>query len=437
MRLADERINLTWPLWQKLLFRFFFIYLLLQTQPWTWLDAIPGVGYVTQYYYNFLYWITDYSNRLFFHLPGDVMAPPNGSGDTSGGWASLDFSIALAFIVCIIWSLADRKRKNYEVLSYWLRTIVRYFICLNAFSYGIIKLFGLQMAFPNYSQLATPLGDFLPMRLSWMFIGYSAPYQFFSGLMEASAGVFLLFRKTTTLGLIIATSVFINVAMLNLAYDIPVKIFSINLVLMCLFLLSFDYKRLVAFFFRNKAIESCNLYTISFVKRWQRIMRIVLKTLFILIAVGFTFYNAIDWYNSQNQGINQQPITPGVYDVTVYCINHDTIPLLATDTLRWQDIIFEESGMGSINTKDTIFRKRYNRAYFNYEPDTAKGIIGFKKFSADTSNLFSMKYYLPDSNTLQLRGLYKSDSLYVELKKSSRHFQLAERQFHWLSEQNR
>ncbi|HRH49023.1 MAG TPA: hypothetical protein PLP23_09735 [Panacibacter sp.] len=437
MKLVDARINSTWPLWQKILFRFFFIYLLLQTQPWTWLDAIPGVSYVTQYYYDFINWITDYSNRIFFHLPGDVLAPPNGSGDTSGGWASLDFSIAVAFIGCIIWSLADSKRKNYEILSYWLRTITRYFICLEALSYGIIKLFALQMPFPNYSQLATPLGDFLPMRLSWMFIGYSAPYQFFSGLMEVTAGVFLLFRKTTTLGLIIATSVFINVAMLNLAYDIPVKIFSINLVLMCLFLLSFDYSRLVAFFFYNKAIESCNLYTISFVKRWQRITRIVLKSLFILIAVGFNFYNSIDWYNAQNKVISQLPVTPGVYDVAVYCINHDTITLLASDTLRWQDIIFEKDGSGSINTKDTLFRKRYNRSYFNYEPDTTKGIIGFKKFAGDTSYIFSMKYNVPDSNLLQLRGLYKSDSLYVELKKSNRHFQLTERQFHWLSEQNR
>ena len=51
-------------------------------------------------------------------------------------------------------------------------------------SYGIIKLFVLQMPFPQLSQLATPLGDLLPMRFSWLFIGYSVPYQFFSGAME-------------------------------------------------------------------------------------------------------------------------------------------------------------------------------------------------------------------------------------------------------------
>ena len=48
------------------------------------------------------------------------------------------------------------------------------------------------MPFPALSQLATPLGDLLPMRFSWLFIGYSAPYQFFSGAMETIAGLLLL-----------------------------------------------------------------------------------------------------------------------------------------------------------------------------------------------------------------------------------------------------
>ena len=437
MQLAAERINTSWPLWQKVLFRFFFIFLLLQTEPWTWLEAIPGVDFVMQYYHQFMEAAVDFSNRIFFHLPGDVLAAPNGSGDTSGGWASLDFSLTVSCIGCIAWSIVDRKRNNYETLGYWLRTIVRYFVCLEAFSYGIIKLFGLQMPFPNYSQLATPLCDYLPMRFSWLFIGYSAPYQFFSGLMEVLAGIFLLFRRTVTLGLLIATGVFINVMMLNLTYDIPVKIFSMSLVFMCFFLLSFDFKRLIAFFFQNKALPACDLYTISFSKRWQRISRLVIKLLFIAFAVVLTVYSTIERYNYVNSVRNNYPISPGVYDVAVFRINHDTIPALLGDTLRWQDMIFEKDGLGSINTKDTLFRKRYNRAYFNYEPDTAKGVIGFKKYVFDSTYLFSLKYAVPDSNSLQLYGLYKNDSLFVELKKSKRHFQLAEKQFHWLSEQNR
>ena len=35
-----------WPLWQRVLFRFFFVYLLLQIAPWFWFNDIPGVSFV-------------------------------------------------------------------------------------------------------------------------------------------------------------------------------------------------------------------------------------------------------------------------------------------------------------------------------------------------------------------------------------------------------
>jgi hypothetical protein len=36
-----------------------------------------------------------------------------------------------------------------------------------------------------------------------------------------------------------------------------------------------------------------------------------------------------------------------------------------------------------------------------------------------------------------LRGKIRNDSVFVALRRQKRHFQLAERQFHWLSEANR
>lgn len=51
--------------------------------------------------------------------------------------------------------------------------------------------------------------------------------------------------------------------------------------------------------------------------------------------------------------------------------------------------------------------------------------------------LFKLTYEIPDSNTIRLYGMIRKDSMFAELKRTSRHFQLAERQFHWLSEYNR
>ncbi|MGE5107597.1 MAG: hypothetical protein ACM3H8_08635 [Sphingobacteriales bacterium] len=428
--------NLQWSSWQKIAFRFFFIYILLYIAPWTWISDIPGTDYVLKYYSQFMDWLVNWGNSKLFHVR-EVLVPFNGSGDTSYGWAQLLTFISLALIGCMVWSIADRKRSNYNHLSYWLCLFTRYNLILFCFLYGIDKLFLLQMPFPNYSQLATPLGDFLPMRLSWMFMGYSGPYQLFAGLMEVFAGILLLFRRTATFGTIVATGVFINVIMMNLSYDIPVKLFSTNLVVLCLFLLANDHKRIITFFVMNKPSASCSLYDISFTKKWMRISRVFLKIAFIGLFVFLQGYNMYGFYKQRNKPMEVKLINPGVYNVNIFAINQDTLPPLLTDTLRWQDMIFEKDGQGSINTMDTSFRRRYRRAYFNYEPDTVKHIIGIKKFSGDSVNLIAFNYLLSDSNTIRLWGKLRSDSLYVELKRSKRHFQLAEKQFHWLSESNR
>ena len=131
---------------------------------------------------------------------------------------------------------------------------VRYYIAQAALSYGIIKLFALQMPFPSLSLLSTPLGDLLPMRFSWVFIGYSVPYEFFSGAMETVAGLLLLYRRTITAGLFAATGAFMNVVMINLAYDVPVKLFASHLLFACLFLLALDAKRLLRLLVLNQPV---------------------------------------------------------------------------------------------------------------------------------------------------------------------------------------
>jgi hypothetical protein len=55
----------------------------------------------------------------------------------------------------------------------------------------------------------------------------------------------------------------------------------------------------------------------------------------------------------------------------------------------------------------------------------------------DSTFLFTMRYDVPDTSTVKLAAVIHGDSVRVELVRIPRHFQLAERQFHWLSEYNR
>ncbi len=428
-----------WPRWQRVLFRFFFVYLLLQIAPWNWLNGIPGVFSIARYWYRFTDWAVRTSNARVFRVWDELVAV-NGSGDTSWAWTQLMLYLSVAGVACVVWSLLDR-RTAYPRLGYWLRTIVRYYIATFALSYGIIKLFALQMPFPSVSQLATPLGDLLPMRLSWLFLGYSAKYQFFSGLMETTAGLLLLFRPTVTLGLLVAAGAFANVLMINLSYDVPVKLFASHLLFACLFLLAWDARRLFSFLVLNRPAAATGTYEPYFTGRLLRGTALVVK----LALLWYILVQPLRYGWQRYQGVVRERVTvaapfgTGIYEVRTFVRNGDTIPAWSPDPGRWRDVIFDTRNGGSVGTRDTMFWQRYGRGYFRFRanPEDRTAVVWRTSFQLDSTYLFTMRYERPDTNSLQLWTALGADSVYMELAKTDRHFPLAERQFHWLSEWNR
>src|SRR5476649_2626938 len=102
-----------WSLWQRILFRFFFVYLILQVAPWNWFRAIPGVSFALRFYYIALDWAVRAGNARFFHVR-PVLIEQNGSGDTSYAYAEIWLYLSIAVIACVLWSVLDRKRREYD-----------------------------------------------------------------------------------------------------------------------------------------------------------------------------------------------------------------------------------------------------------------------------------------------------------------------------------
>ncbi len=428
-----------WPLWRRIAFRFLFIYLLLQIMPWRWFDRIPGVRYLTGWTSVVDRWAVEYANAHLFHVR-DKLIMPNGSGDTSFAWAALCLYLTIAAVGCVAWTALDGKRTSYPRLDYWLRTIVRYYIAAAALSYGIVKIFSLQMPFPALSQLATPLGDLLPMRFSWLFIGYSTPYQVFGGFAEFGAGLLLLNRRTVTLGLLAAAGAFANVVMINLAYDVPVKLFAMHLFICCVLLLLYDAPRLFGFFILNQPAPGNFSYEPPPVSApWQRYARWGVKAVLLYFILLTPIQSGWVRADALARTPAPRPFAAGVYDVQRYVVNGVAIPPLLADSVRWRDVIIDNQLSGSVNTRDSLFWQRYRRGYFRYKADTVAHTVAMWKTSAaaDSTWLFRMRYEIPDSTTIRLWTKVRGDSLFVELARTNRHFQLAERQFHWISEYNR
>jgi hypothetical protein len=127
-------------------------------------------------------------------------------------------------------------------------------------------------------------------------------------------------------------------------------------------------------------------------------------------------------------------IKNGVYEVTGYAVNN--VQLAPTDTLRWKDAIFENE-TGSTVVADTSFRPRYGRAYFGFKADSTRHKFTVTKALDAKAVIYNFDYTLPDTNLIRLTGKTRQGNVVIDLKRTKRHFQLAERQFHWLSEHNR
>ncbi|RQH23265.1 hypothetical protein D5R40_30520 [Okeania hirsuta] len=174
---ADTELMESWSTWKRVAFRFIFVLFVLKTSIWSF---IPVIGsYLYKFYYYPSFFIQNYLLKL--HETPKWVHPPTGSGDTLDDWMLNVAYIGIALLATLIWSLLDKKHKDYRQLNTYLEVGLRYYLAMIMFSYGISKLFVLQMPYPSLAQFYTPLGEFTPMRFTWMYLGYSAPYQFFGG----------------------------------------------------------------------------------------------------------------------------------------------------------------------------------------------------------------------------------------------------------------
>lgn len=422
-----------WPLYQRTLFRVFFIYFLLSTAIWGWLGSIPWLEFLSEFSGNLTTFYTELFNDYIYQIKEELV-PTRGSGDTSMGWATLYAQLFLALIGGLIWSLIDRKRLNYYWSHLALRNVVRYNIILFAFIYGVIKIYGLQMPSPSNSYYATDLGHFTGMRFSWNFIGYSKGYEFFSGLMEVFVGVFLLYRRTVVLGALLGVGVFANVFLLNISYDIPVKIFSFQLLFASIFLCLNDLKRISQFLFLNKSVAPDNSWDIPYFKPWVNPTRIILKSIFVLVFALYPFYDYYTFYTSVNSRETTPPFQSGFYEPQNFILEGDTIPPTLDSEWHWQDMAIDQSGRGSIGLVDSAFRVSYGRSYFSYELDSMKTTLFIKKSSRDSTFLFSGSYESLNSQDLQLTGTYKGKPLQVDLIWIEKDYALARKEFNWMLE---
>lgn len=357
-------------------------------------------------------------------LPYKVSTGPTGSGDTSYDYLVVFIAFIVAVIGTSIWSLVDRKRTNYKTLYYGLSTAMRYYVGLMLISYGLIKVIQLQFSAPSFYRLLQTYGESSPMGLAWTFLGFSEGYNLFMGTAEMLAGL-LLFRRTLTFGAVITLMTAMNVMAVNYFFDVPVKLLSTHLVMMTFFLLARDLRKVLEFLLSNKAVDKLTVIERPPLKKWMQTSLNVLKGLIITYALGYGFYSTLDarkLYGTERP----KPALYGVYEVTNYVINGDTITNYKSDRL-WKDIRFEREGRVQV--------KKMNKQniYYGVEVDTMAQTIKFISSSGE-SDSFDFNY-TRTQNTLDFTYIHKQDTVSGQTRRLGKEdFLLTNRGFHWISE---
>ncbi|PSR57275.1 hypothetical protein AHMF7605_12435 [Adhaeribacter arboris] len=331
-----------WTRTQKVIFRVAFIFFVCLSIPngVEWYKHVANLDW-TNLHYRDLYDIARFGSGI--DLFGNTLF-----GSRLNGYANWIVTFLVAVVGGLIWTWVDAKRiptpKNYNLLYYWLRVIVRYRAGIGIIGFGFTKLLPVQMPYPSFGLLETNLGDFTAQKIYWLSIGIVPWYQIFAGVVEVSAGTLLFFRRTTTLGAILLFGALGDIVYVNFAYDGGVHVYSSYFVLLAAFLLVHDIPKIYRLLIQERFTVPVNFYP-AFAQTWQKYTRIGLKTAVIVLFLGVLFYlQLINFLYDPYK----QPSTAGVkklrgtYHVTEFRINNQVLPFSPEDSVRWQDVTFEK-----------------------------------------------------------------------------------------------
>ncbi|WP_104735448.1 DoxX family protein [Hanstruepera ponticola] len=349
-----------------------------------------------------------------------------GSGDNTFSYVKLFSGFLLSILLTTLWSIVDRKRPTYNALLYWFVVLLRIYLIYFMLVYGFVKVFKSQFPYPSLSRMLQPLNEFSPMGLAWTYMGYSNGFNIFTGSLEVIAGLLLIPKRTQTLGALMVAGVMMHVTAMNFMFDIPVKIFSVHLVLMALFIFSLDSKRFLNVFLFNKPSESIQYFRPNKEPLYNKItfwIKTVLLVLVLLMIVPRGISSTYKWGDKR-----EKPFLYGIWETTYFIKNKDTMPPLLTDTERWRYLIIDYKDRATIKTMTDEMQ-----AYNFIIDSTQKKISVFKRESDSLKNNFIYKNQ--NKYFLELEGIINNDTLHIIFNRINHEaFQLNSRGFNWINE---
>ncbi|GAB2636122.1 DoxX family protein [Nocardia goodfellowii] len=263
----------------------------------------------------------------------------SGSGDQTVIWVMVFCMLVLAAVITAVWTLLDRRRTEYRTLGTWFVTFIRLCVAGQLLWYGWAKLVPNQMSYPTLTTLLQPYGNLTKIDVLWNQVGVSPVYQMLLGAAEVLAGLLLFLPRTATLGGMIGLVSMLQVFLLNMTYDVPVKILSFHLVLMSLIVLAPQTRRILNFLVLQRVTEPATQRPLFGSRRANRIAAAFQVVLGLWVTTACLYDAHRAWYE-WGYGA-PKPELYGIWNVTEFTRDGQPLPPLTTDENRWQRLVVD------------------------------------------------------------------------------------------------
>ncbi len=351
----------------------------------------------------------------------------SGSGDQTVIWVMTFCLLVIAAAITLIWTLLDRRRTEYRTLGTWFVTFVRLCVAGQLLWYGWAKLVPNQMPYPSLTTLLQPYGNLTKFDVLWNQVGVSPVYQMLLGAAEVAAGLLLFLPRTATLGGMIGLISMLQVFLLNMTYDVPVKILAFHLVLMSLIVLAPQTRRIMNFLVLQRNTEPATQRPLFRSRRANRVAAVVQAALGLWVTTACLHDAHQAWYE-WGYG-TPKPELYGIWNVTEFARDGQPLPPLTTDENRWQRMVVDQGFIAHQEMDGTLVKSMG-------EVDAAARTITLAappKSDAASAPFAQLAFEELAPDRLILRGEIDGHPVTVSLQKQDLDsFRLRGPGFHWV-----
>lgn len=370
--------------------------------------------------------LLEWVGRTVFGIEA-VFRENSGSGDQTAIWVMLFCIAVVAAVVALVWSVLDRHRPAYPRLAAWFLTGLRLCLAGQMLFYGIAKTIPSQMPPPSLSTLLQPYGQLTPMSVLWLQVGSSPVYEILLGAAELTGGLLLLLPRTATLGAMLSVVSMAQVFVLNMTFDVPVKILSFHLLVFSLVLLAPQVRRFADFFLLARRAEPATQPPLFTTARANRYAAWAQAAFGVWVVAGIAWSGWTGW--QEFGGGAPKPELYGLWEVTEFQVEGEPVPPVSTDENRWQRLVIEVEGAVTVQKMDGQLEG------LPAELDSAAHTLTIVTVPDAAASPVTFSYSRPDPEHLHLEGELDGRSTRIEFSAvDPGSFPLNGERFHWVQD---